>query len=71
MKGGSVTDYLVSKLWARHGGISDEIIETAREMERLNSIRDYNAGYEDASVNHINDAENYVNDINYINKNYD
>ena len=28
----------------------------------------YNAGYVDAQVNHVNDAENYVNDLYYASK---
>jgi hypothetical protein len=27
----------------------------------------YNAGYDDAMCNHINDVENYINDLNYLN----
>jgi predicted phosphatase len=36
-------------------------------MEKEQRIQDYNVGYTDAQCNHINDAENYVNEINYIN----
>jgi hypothetical protein len=28
---------------------------------------DYNAGYDDAKCNHINDAENYANERKYMN----
>ena len=41
--------------------------EKAKQMEKEQRIQDYNAGYTDAQCNHINDAENYVNEINYIN----
>jgi len=43
------------------------IIKQAKQMEKEQRIQDYNAGYTDAQCNHINDAENYVNEINYIN----
>ena len=29
-------------------------------------IKDYNAGYTDAQCNHVNDAENYANEIEYL-----
>jgi len=45
----------------------NELIEQAKQMEKEQRIQDYNAGYTDAQCNHINDAENYVNEINYIN----
>ena len=43
-----------------------QVIEQAKEMERKQRIEDYNAGYNDAQCNHINDAENYVNESEYI-----
>ena len=44
-----------------------KIYEQAKQMEKEQRIQDYNVGYTDAQCNHINDAENYVNEINYIN----
>jgi hypothetical protein len=44
-----------------------KIYKQAKQMEKEQRIQDYNAGYADAQCNHINDAENYVNEINYIN----
>lgn len=41
--------------------ISIELIEQAKQMEKQQRLIDYNVGYNDASRNHINDAENYVN----------
>lgn len=38
----------------------------AKAMEKEQRIKDYNAGYDDAQCNHINDAENYANEIKYI-----
>ena len=43
-----------------------EVIEQAKEMEKEQRIKDYNAGYTDAQCNHINDAENYANEQNYL-----
>jgi hypothetical protein len=42
-------------------------LEQAKEMEKEQRIKDYNAGYIDAQCNHINDAENYVNEQEYLN----
>jgi hypothetical protein len=42
-------------------------LEQAKAMEKEQCIRDYNAGYTDAQCNHINDAENYSNEQDYIN----
>lgn len=41
--------------------------EQAKQMEMEKCIQDYNAGYDDAQCNHINDAENYVNEQKYLN----
>ena len=41
--------------------------EKAKQMEMEKAIRDYNTGYDDAQCNHINDAENYVNEQKYLN----
>ena len=35
------------------------IFEKAKQMEKEQKIDMYNAGYEDATCNHINDAEQY------------
>jgi hypothetical protein len=42
-------------------------IKQAKTMEKEQRIRDYNAGYTDAQCNHVNDAENYVNEQEYLN----
>ena len=44
-----------------------EYVEQAKAMEKEQRIRDYNAGYTDAQCNHVNDAENYVNEQEYLN----
>jgi hypothetical protein len=45
----------------------NEILNKAKAMEKEQRIKDYNAGYDDAQCNHINDAENYINESQYIN----
>ena len=48
------------------------LLEKLREQVKpleytLDDLKDaYNAGYTDAQANHINDADNYVNELNYI-----
>lgn len=44
----------------------NELVENAKQIERQQRISDYNAGYSDAQCNHINDAENYVNEQTYL-----
>jgi hypothetical protein len=44
----------------------NELIEQAKQLEKEQRIQDYNAGYTDAQCNHINDAENYLNEITYM-----
>jgi hypothetical protein len=42
------------------------IYEQAKEMEKEQRIMDYNAGHADGLCNHINDADNYINEQNYL-----
>jgi hypothetical protein len=44
-----------------------KLLEQAKAMEKEQRIRDYNAGYTDAQCNHVNDAENYANEQEYLN----
>jgi hypothetical protein len=48
-----------------------QVIEQAKQMELEQRKEDfkigYNQGYLDAQCNHINDAENYVNEQKYLN----
>ena len=46
--------------------IPQDVIDKAKQMEKEQRIKDYNVGYTDAQCNHINDAENYVNEIEYL-----
>ena len=43
-----------------------EKFEQAKQMEKEQRIKDYNAGYTDAQCNHVNDAENYANEQDYL-----
>jgi hypothetical protein len=38
----------------------------AKEMEKEQRIMAYNAGHADGLCNHINDADNYINEQNYL-----
>ena len=42
------------------------IFKEAKEIEKKQRIEDYNAGHADGLCNHINDAENYINEQNYL-----
>jgi hypothetical protein len=48
----------------------NKALDQAKQMEKEQRIKDYNVGYTDAQCNHINDAENYVNEQEYLNKTY-
>ena len=37
----------------------------SKEMEKEQRIMDYNVGHSDGLCNHINDADNYINEQNY------
>lgn len=43
------------------------IVEQSKAMEKEQRIKDYNVGYTDAQCNHISDAENYINEQEYLN----
>jgi hypothetical protein len=48
------------------GNYSWEIYEQAKEMEKEQRMIAYNAGHADGLCNHINDADNYINEQNYL-----
>lgn len=58
---------LKNALFGKSQLTSKDILDQAKEMEKEQRIKDYNAGYQDGQCNHINDAENYVNEQNYLN----
>ena len=43
------------------------LLEQAKQMEKEQRNKDYNAGYMDAQCNHVNDCENYGNEQDYQN----
>ena len=46
--------------------IFKNLVDNLLHKERLQRIEDYNAGHADGLCNHINDAENYINEQNYL-----
>ena len=66
----TVVDFLIENLHL-HNAVycvtkdKRKIIEQAREMEEEQRIMDYNAGHTDGLCNHINDADNYINEQKY------
>ena len=52
--------------WTISQNCGNDILGTALAMEKEQRIKDYNAGYDDAQCNHINDAENYANEQEYL-----
>jgi hypothetical protein len=66
----TAVEYLLSNLPNRFRNAilneCSEEIEKAKEMEKEQIRKAYNIGYEDAKCNHINDVENYINDLYYL-----
>ena len=62
----TAVDWLIEQ-YMKDGFFKKEVYEQAKRMERDQRIKDYNAGYDDGSCNHINDAENYISESEYIN----
>ena len=64
----TAVEYLIEKLFTEYRfAFSGTIVDQAKQMEMEKAIMDYNAGYDDAQCNHINDAENYANEQKYLN----
>jgi hypothetical protein len=64
----TAVEYLIEKLYTEYRfEFSGTIVDQAKQMEMEKTIMDYNAGYDDAQCNHINDAENYANEQKYLN----
>ncbi len=65
----TAVDYLFEKLFYTPKDKFEcyAILEQSKQMEKEQRIKDYNVGYTDAQCNHINDAENYVNEQEYLN----
>ena len=71
MKQQTPVDWLIQIVSTPLFNIPQDVIDKAKLMEREQRMKDYgagyNAGYQDAQCNHINDAENYVNEQDYLN----
>jgi rRNA-processing protein FCF1 len=67
----TAVEYLLSNLPNRfRNAILNECgeeIEKAKEIEKEQIRKAYSMGYDDAQCNHINDVENYINDLYYLN----
>ena len=59
-------DWFLSRVSKTSYDKMSELVEQAKKLEKQQRIQDYNAGYTDAQCNHINDAENYLNEITYM-----
>ena len=59
-------DWFLSRVSKTSYDKMSELVEQAKKLEKKQRIQDYNAGYTDAQCNHINDAENYLNEITYM-----
>lgn len=46
--------------------IFDNLVQNLLHKELLQRVEDYNAGHADGLCNHINDAENYINEQKYL-----
>ena len=46
--------------------IFKNLVSNLLDKEIKQRIEDYNAGHADGLCNHINDAENYINEQNYL-----
>lgn len=46
--------------------VFDNLVANLLQREMLQRVEDYNAGHADGLCNHINDAENYINEQNYL-----
>jgi hypothetical protein len=67
----TVVDFLIENLHL-HNDVyfvtkdKRKIIQQAKQMEKEQRIMDYNAGHADGICNHINDADNYINEQSYL-----
>jgi hypothetical protein len=46
--------------------IFNNLVDNLLHKERTQRIEDYTVGHSDGLCNHINDAENYINEQNYL-----
>jgi hypothetical protein len=66
----TAVDYLLSQLPNKHQMRyllnQKGIIKKVKEMEKEQIKNAYSTGYDDAQCNHINDVDNYINDLYYL-----
>ena len=61
----SMNENLMGKHTAHHLQQVERDLYDLLEKEKEQRIMDYNAGHSDGLCNHINDADNYINEQNY------
>ena len=62
----SMNETLMGKHTAHHLQQIERGLYDLLEKEKEQRIMDYNAGHADGLCNHINDADNYINEQNYL-----
>jgi hypothetical protein len=62
----SMNETLMGKHTAHHLQQVERGLYDLLEKEKEQRIMDYNAGHADGLCNHINDADNYINEQNYL-----
>ena len=48
--------------------VFENLVTNLVAKEKAQRIKAYNIGYEDGKCNHVNDAENYINESDYLNQ---
>jgi hypothetical protein len=61
----SMNETLMGKHTSHHLQQIERVLYDLLEEEKEQRIMDYNAGHTDGLCNHINDADNYINEQNY------
>ena len=59
-----LADYVRSRYETNQ--IFENLVDNLLEKEKRQRIEDYNAGHADGLCNHVNDAENYINEQKYL-----
>jgi hypothetical protein len=62
----TAVEWLYDRLLFAGYAVNPEWKEQAKEMEKEQRMMAYNAGHADGLCNHINDADNYINEQNYL-----
>ena len=61
----SIDETLMGKHIIHHLQQVERLLYELLEEEKKQRIMDYNTGHSDGLCNHINDADNYINEQNY------